>query len=275
MKYCYRFSNKLQNIDEADEIKIIYEGQVNALIDFISRHQATQITLVIKNYEKFLRENEIAPLRDILSENNIKLCFDELRRATSLPRDIVDTLPDLFPIQFYFNHTIASWEMLHYYLNLGASEVYISEQLGFELPAVRALCSRYGVNIRAFPNVAQCESNFTDPLQRFFIRPEDLELYSQYIDIFEFWGPDDRQAIFRRIYERKKWGGDLSEIISSLDCRLDSPRLVSDWGGARVNCKRACLAGKSCHICQRIANISHKLEKENLFIRQRKSFDFS
>lgn len=274
MKYCYRFNTNLKNIDEADEIKIIYKNQDKELPAFLEKHSDKRITLTVE----FLTMGDVKLIKAIAEEYpdiDLAICFGNLQRATSIPAAITDLLQYLAPIKYYFNMTVSSWEMLHYFISLGVSDVYISEQLGFELPAVKALCSSHGVSIRAFPNVAQSETTNTDPLQRFFIRPEDTDIYAQYIDTFEFWGPDDRQAIFRRIYERKEWGGDLQEIITSLNRRLESPRLVPVWGETRVSCKRGCLADKSCRICQRIANVSEQLEKENLFIKQRKHFDFS
>ena len=47
--------------------------------------------------------------------------------------------------------------------------------------------------------MAQSSVTEIDPYLKFFIRPNDIELYAQYIDTIEFWGPEDRQDVLFEI----------------------------------------------------------------------------
>ena len=42
------------------------------------------------------------------------------------------------------------------------------------------------IQIRVFPNVAQSRSEIP-AIKQFFIRPEDLNAYEPYVDIYEFY----------------------------------------------------------------------------------------
>ena len=73
-----------------------------------------------------------------------------------------------------------------------------------------------GVPIRAIPNIS-----FLDGLPRDdgvngnWIRPEDLDAYSIYINTIEFGTQPERreQALFRIYSKEKQWYGDLGRIV--------------------------------------------------------------
>ena len=56
------------------------------------------------------------------------------------------------------------------------------KDLGFELPLVRAFCNEHGVRIRCFANVAQSRWEGTPIFKKFFIRPEDVDIYEDYVE---------------------------------------------------------------------------------------------
>ena len=276
MKYCYRFSNKIrEELAQADEIKIFYApGQGQELIPFIEKYSDKVISLNVRDPRDFFIQQEEKVLRAIVekyADVKIVVCFGINSVARELDAELKENILKLAPIPFYFDTVICDWETLHYYLELGVQQICIAEQLGFELPAVKKICDAYKVGIRAFPNVAQGRISTTDGLKKFFIRPEDIDIYAEYIDTFEFWGPDDRQATYRKIYEKREWYGDLSEIIFGLKISLDSRTIIPVWASTRTDCGRKCLQGKRCSICERISRISDLLIEKNLIIKTKKN----
>lgn len=274
MKYCYRFSNKIKNIDEADEIKIIYGlDQSKELLNFIKKHKETKITLNVRDPKAFFDNKEDKVIKAIVEQNpdaDLAICFGYFQPAKELDKEMIENLARIAPVKYYFDNTITNWDMLHHYLAHGVTDVCIAEQLGFELPSVKKVCATYGATVRAFPNVAQASVNSSDSLKKFFIRPEDTDYYGQYIDILEFWGPEDRQATYRKIYEQREWFGDLKEIIFGLDISFDSRRILPKWAETRAECGKKCLKGHHCSICEKYLNVSKALEKQGYILKQKK-----
>lgn len=159
---------------------------------------------------------------------------------------------------------------MHYLLNLGAQEVYVAEGLGFELNAVSALCHSRGVKVRVYPNVAQSEVDFGSPLKRFFIRPEDRAFYDNFIDVYEFFGPLEKQDIIYKIYNQEYWFGNLKDIILGLDCSIINRTVLPVWAKTRATCGRRCLKGTNCSICERMLSISEKLNDKGYIITHKK-----
>jgi hypothetical protein len=152
----------------------------------------------------------------------------------------------------------------------GVTEVYVGEDICFDLVRAKAVASSYGVQLRTFPNVAQCSVKQTPPLQKFFIRPEDVEEYSDCIDTIEFWGPQDRQNILLKIYKKGFWYGDLNELLLDLPLSFDSRRIIPGFARIRKSCDRKCMKGEHCNVCDHALSISKKLENNNFVLTAKK-----
>ena len=153
------------------------------------------------------------------------------------------------------------------YIQLGVSDVYIGDNLGFELDKVAEIAHQNNVQIRVFPNVAQSSWKETPGLKKFFIRPEDVTFYSDYVDVFEFWGTNlKKQEIFYKIYSKQEWFGSLNEIIYELNEELDSRYIIPRFAEKRIRCKKECLKGGKCQICDRIKELSHTLEEAHIIV---------
>jgi hypothetical protein len=172
---------------------------------------------------------------------------------------------------YFFGFLITTFDQLNYIIDLGAKAVYLTEDICFELSSAKCLCEKHKVQIRAFPNVAQSSLKSAPALTKFFIRPEDVKYYEDVIDIFEFWGPLDRQFVLYKIYNKGLWFGDLKELILGLDIDFDSRRILPNFAELRKDCGRKCMKGKSCRICNSIFNISKLLEERHFIIRQNKN----
>ena len=156
-------------------------------------------------------------------------------------------------------------------ISLGVSDVYIVEELCFEIDKVAEIAHSEGVNIRVFPNVAQSSWNDSDGITKFFIRPEDVYLYEPYIDVLEFFNSRKRENTLYKIYAiEKKWFGQLSELIVGLNDDIDSRYIASEFGDKRRACRKNCVKGGKCRICDRVVALSQVLEKNNLIVKKDK-----
>lgn len=276
MKYCLQFAKSSKNKHNTEEISIKYDRQSLELLDFLIEHQEQRIILIVENIADFVVAKEWQKLKTI-KENypsvNIAVCLSKLRapeEVDTITNEAMNALMEV-NIPFFTGDLITTWDELRYFLELNISDIYIAEDLCFDLEEVRKACNKKGVQIRAFPNVAQCSFRAGAPLKKFFVRPEDSEFYTKYIDVFEFWGPLEKQDFYYLIYHTKqRWLGDLKDIIFDLNYSLDTKRIIPIFAQSRANCRRDCMRNGSCRICERLENISHIMKDKEIIIKTKK-----
>lgn len=268
MKYCGLYSNKI-NMDAFDEISIIYEDQSKELIGFLQKHPNQRINLIVRDIDKFYDDKEwlkLDQIKEAMPNQELYLCFFGAKRFSVIEDSrIHQIIANLCNIPYFTGDLATNFSQLNYLLNLGVSDVYVGENICFEIPAVKQLCEKYGARVRAYPNVAQSEIRNADAITKFFIRPQDVEVYEDYIDVFEFWGPLDRQNTLRVIYTKRNWMAPLRDIILDFDEDIDSHRILSAFAQTRKNCGKKCEKGNGCRVCYTVASIGQKLEEKHLY----------
>lgn len=272
MKYCGQYSNKI-DMTIFDEISILYDKQDRQLISFLQKHLNQRVILIITDIEDFLQTEEWIKLNAIYEKYpdfNFTICFKEISKFQEVSNSLLQCIKEL-KMPFFIGCVATNFDQLQYLCGLGVSDVYLGEDICFDLRRARAVCDRYKVQIRAFPNVGQCSVKSGPALKKFFIRPEDIEEYSDYIDTLEFWGPLDRQGILLQIYKKGVWNGDLKDLILDFDLSFDSRTIMPDFAYIRKNCGRKCMKGERCSICDTVYRISQKLADKNIIFKQKKT----
>ena len=123
------------------------------------------------------------------------------------------------------------------------------------------------MRIRVFPNVAQCSTEYTNDLKKFFIRPEDLENYEPYVDVYEFYGDSNKLLTYYQIYKYdKKWFGPLKDLIIGFNDEIDNKYIIPRFPERRIKCGKKCLKGVSCSMCETIEQLSKTLEDAKMII---------
>ena len=272
MKYCIDFYGEydLPILNEVAEININISKLAHKedLVEFCKIHNKQKINLCIEAYDE--NPDLIYFAFDFQKEHNefnigIRLPFYEER--------VYNDLKKLYPdMKIFFKSGVNDWEILHGFLQLGITDIYIIEKLGFEIEDVAKIVHQNGVKVRAFPNIAQGTWNTTPGILKFWIRPEDIDTYDNYIDICEFFYERyDQQITYYSIYNiTGKWYGDLNEIIMGLDTSIDSRRLLPNFVTRRLNCGRKCLKGSGCNMCNILAELSKTLEEKALIFENTK-----
>ena len=266
MNYCgiyNQITQPLSYIDKLQEWKILYRKQDTSLPAFIELHTDKKIILEIKDEDfdnTFIREGLF-----VLAEKykNITLLLGEYSAEKA-------AMAKSAHIKFFFINRVNNWDTLIGLIAAGVSEVYITDELGFEITDVAEVAHSKGVNIRVYPDVAQSQWIGTTGLMQFFIRPEDVASYEPYVDTLEFYNESIKQEIYYKVYaEDKQWFGALNEIITGLNSEIDSRYLLKNFVNKRLRCGRKCLKGGSCNRCQEIEHLSKNLKESHL----RVSFD--
>ena len=257
MKYCFNYNQKtehMQYINKADEWTIEYNSKDSTLLEFLDLHKDKRINLYIKDIvpEELLYE---------LSNRYDNLYF-KLNMKNFYNKD------KKYDFKFFFDELVSDWDTLIGLLEYGVSDVYIVENLGFELDKVAEIAKKYNIQIRAFPNVAQSSFSETITLKKFFIRPEDIDMYSQYVDIFEFYNIDEKLDTYYKIYAiDKKWFGQLNEIIIDFNSDIDNKYIIPRFSEMRYKCGKKCLKGAKCNRCENIEQLADSLKEGGLIIK--------
>lgn len=256
MKYCFNYNENTEHmkyINNADEWTIKYNSKDNTLLKFLDLHKDKRINLYIEEEvpEELLYE---------LSNRYPNLYF-KLNMIKYFNKD------KKYNFNFFFDTLINNWDMLIGLLEYGVTDVYIVENLGFELKRVAEIASLYNVQIRVYPNVAQSSFNETPALKKFFIRPEDINEYDEYIDVIEFFDSDNKIDTYYKIYAiDKKWFGKLNEIILNFNSEIDNRYIIPRFYQKRVSCEKKCLKGYPCTRCDNIEQLADTLKEAKLIV---------
>lgn len=262
MNYCVDFYNHLTGYEKADEYTIKYTKKNDVLIDFLEKNNTKRVNLTI---EEKITDAEMELFVSIYEKfSNLVLRFEFYDAETI---DLIQKSG----IPFFFGNRVNNWDEFIGFVNLGVSDIYIVEDLCFDLERVASIAKSAGIKLRTFANVAQSAWKGTPEIKKFWIRPEDISIYEKYIDTLEFFGTPQQISVLLKVYkEDKQWFGKLKEIIFGLQSDIDSRFIVQRFAEQRVKCKKDCLKGGKCQICDRVIELSDTLEKANIMIRLKK-----
>lgn len=163
--------------------------------------------------------------------------------------------------------------MLHTYIALGVTDVYIADDLCYNLQKVRNLCFDNGVRLRTVLNRIPMTTfdRGISPKSPFY-RPNDIDYLKMYFDTFEFdcGKPFDWRkfnTLYTTFFIKKDWDGDLSEINLDMRMSLDNRSLTDDFSYYKMNCDRRC---DECNICYNMMCMHQKLQGLNIVRRNNK-----
>ena len=264
MKYCANYHKDFRYLDKVDEIIIKYQNQTQKqLIDFLETVRA-EVRVIVKLEDNSLN---IDKATEIFA--NVKVIHSNFAVMLSGPDAAFSDRLREKNIPFFYFSLVDKWDVLMSYLAVGVSDVYIVNELGFDLKDVSKVCKEYGVQVRVFPNVAQLSSRVgtLNKLTSFFIRPDDIQHYNEYVDVCEFFGPLDRQSVLYEIYTKEKWLGNLSDLIIGLNIDIENTTLVPTFGTERLSCRKDCYKGK-CIICEKCLSLANTLKENNIQIKR-------
>lgn len=266
MIFSGRFSKQI-DMSIFDEIVIIYQSDIKQLVQFLEEHSAQKIVVKITDVNDYIERRQWEGL-NLIAESHpdlkFSVCFYE--QVPFRENKVFNEFKEL-KMPFFLGMMITNFDQLHYVCDFGVSEVYLAEDICFDLKRAKRLCQKHQVTVRTFPNVAQCSVQQRPAPLKFFIRPEDVDAYSDVIDTLEFWGEDERQFIQATIYKKRKWPGDMRIIIQGFDESIDSNCILPGFAEARKACDRKCIKGDHCSICTHLLNVAKAYKEKGLYIK--------
>lgn len=250
MKVCLNSRCAKKYLEKADEIKVEYRDR-KALLDIVDEYPEKtivfQIPYFVNDEENDINWDNLKLANQLLRGQLIICCFSYVEAYKCRDNGI----------KFYFGFPLQSYYQLRAAKNLGVCYARLGEGLFFDMKTVKNV----GVPIRAIPNIAYIDGlPREDGVCGTWIRPEDLDLYKEYIETIEFEDclPKKEQALYRIYMEQKEWPGDLGLIITNFN-HLGLNRLIlPEVGEKRINCRQICQSRGTCHICYRAMDLANK-----------------
>jgi hypothetical protein len=260
MKFCLTFHNDIfKRYPDFDEVIIKYFEKDLTIFDFVSKEDILNKRLILNIVDYKLNEEDFSDLAAILKK--LQAINPKISILLSIKQYDFSQVLKENGIPFFFYKVAETWDELRSLTKEEISDVYIGSELGFRIAEVADFCHKLDIKVRVFANVAQTSAplkNMTD-ISSFFIRPEDLAKYEEYVDTVEFFGPLDRQGVLLKIYKRGSWEGSLSDIIVGYKNKIANHTIAPQFGNIRLKCQKKCCQNK-CNMCFKIEEIAEKVD---------------
>lgn len=247
----YSLSYKCAKKQEADEIKCPW-NQLGEIWGLIKDDHTKRINIILTLEADMTKVYEQVDI--------VKSAGNDYTLAAAGLSQLQDALSRGY--NAYVMMPITDWESLDIQLKMGVSDVYIDGPLGFCLKDVSELAHAAGANVRITPQVSPNTAALPAAAHSFFIRPEDLPLYSPYIDIIDFITSDTKkQDTLFSIYKRGSFSSAFNLLFENSKEVILNSLLRPDLAEARLDCEQKCLIpGYSCHVCENEFELARNLE---------------
>lgn len=247
-------------LKKAEEIRVNY-NDIERLADFVSDDWTCESEIVIYlPKDQIIDWDQIEKYKDIL---NIVIAVEDTR--------MIETAKDLGYKTFWSYPAATFWE-LRSLIALGVNEILLDAPIFFDLPKVKNICGP-GIELRVVVN--KCYNGYMpreNGICGTYIRPEDIETYSAYIDHFEFDSKDSikkEYALYRIYVEDKNWPGNLNTLLINFGVDVDNrgfeviPYENDDkkfFAHRRMTCGQKCQGISNCNFCNSTINFINQLQ---------------
>lgn len=262
MHYCLSSQVDKEYLKKVDEVKLKYK-ELNKILDFYEINpNLTFILRITSKEDKSKIQWEQIKQYNIMTKNKIIIETDSF--------EIMDVCK-LFNIKYFYAIPVNTFSDLKALVDYGCCDVRIDAPLTHMLDKL----IQYPITIRMTPNIAYYKYiPHTDGVIGSWVRPEDVELYEPYVEVFEFEDCDKakEQSLYNTYAIHKKWPGSVNNLISNLDYQGINRLIPRDFTELRLMCGQKCLIGSPCRTCytfldlanpEKIQSYLDKIEKNN------------
>ena len=267
MRFCVEHTD-LETDKKADEIIYTISTKTNfvTFIDYL-KQVGTDKRYILRCGEYSLDEEE--KLENILLDLKKTQFNFAIEITFHLRQSKFKTFLEENNFDFFYRDPCFNLEDLSYMLQDNVSDIYIHGELAFKIQQLSYIKKNKKINFRVFvdaPVLSNAESCLAEiyPERMFWIRPEDIEMYALYIDVFEI---GYRPNIKLDIYKKGVWEGPISALIPSIKIDAFCNNISPAFGHYRIKCDWKCMYDK-CDLCKRNIELATAMSKADLEIRQ-------
>ena len=176
--------------------------------------------------------------------------------------------------KYFWSYPATTWYELRGLIDLGVSQVLLDAPLFFQLPNVKKICG--DIEIRLVAN--RCVNSYMprkNGVCGTYIRPEDVEIYSEYVKHIEFNTDSlQKEATLLKIYNNGSWPGNLNLLLDYLSVDVDNRGIDAlksfeekAFAKRRIVCKQRCQEDKNaCRFCYSIFDLVNTIDKNKEWI---------
>lgn len=275
MDYCLEYRRDLKNIAEAAELNITYNSEDKTLFDWLPL-QEQRINIYIPHAAMFISKNELQKFIEYeqKSEKPVNYCFVLESYLSDSCKVLYEEIKEKSSAGIFFKTRVKDWDTLTGMAELQITDMYVTEELCFDLMRVKDYLKSRGIRVRTFANVCQTSWPMTESINTFFIRPEDVSFYDRFIDVLEFYYKEIKhQDVLLSVYKNQKiWYGPLYQIIFDFkDKEVYNNCIMPEFAPRRLDCRKTCMKGGPCRHCTTIVRISKILKENNMAFREKKT----
>lgn len=260
----YKYNNDKYN-EIAKEFNILFIKSRNRLEDllvFVKEYKDTRINIT------FTQGVDIPVLTSARAVNENVYVQIQASDMMIIPKLQENNIP------FFFNmeNSVTNYTNLDCFIHMGVSDIYIADDLCYNLKQVSEYCHAHNVNIRMSLNhiPSTALDRGVNPRSPFF-RPQDIDELSNYIDVFEFdcgedfsWGKFN--VLYRNWFQKKNWHGQLKDINDDVYFDFSNESLYPDLSSFKMQCERRCnkRASSPCRKCEQWVSVADTLTEKGL-----------
>lgn len=182
-------------------------------------------------------------------------------------------------ICFFFDSLVPATSLciLDELISLGVSDVYLSDDLMYNLKEVSKTCHARGVQTRLILNHIPLTTfdKGKNPKSPMF-RPQDVSYLEKFFDVFEFdcGKPYDWHVfnvMFKSYFIKRVWHGNLAELNHDINLEKGFPNdfILPEANLHKMNCQRVCDMRETnkCRKCEQMLEMGYTfLEKKARFV---------
>lgn len=256
--------------DKVSEFNVLFDCNYNRLtkmLEFLETYKDKRVNIQFINY----KEEIVCSICAAKPNTYVRLMSDQIREAENLTKR---------GVKFFFDKEISAYNVtsLNFLIEQDVTDVYLQDDLWYNLPAVRAYCTEKDVRIRLVLNkIPSSSPNRGTDIKGPIFSPIDMDILEKYVDVFEFdlgdkpnWGLCN--VLYRNWFERHKWFGQLREINDEVKidwpCSSYLPLLLE----SKIACQRRCdwRIDNKCNKCEQFLDIAKSLDDRNIKIKLEK-----
>ena len=265
MGFAIPFIRGFNYIDQNVQLNINYKPKIKELDNFIEKYGSHRINLKFPNHIQDHDIEILNALKEKYPECQLVICMQFFNED-------LDKYLNKYDFPYYYNEIITTWDRFQGFLKLNVCDIFIGEDLAFDAKNASFNAKKNNKSLRCYCNVCESSWEKTPSIKTFFIRPEDLEVYENYINTFEFY-TDERDLVrlnsLYKIYAKdREWYGQFKELITGFQGEEDSRYIIPRFGEQRVSCGKKCMKGipPVCQVCDRIIELQQAFKKQGIVV---------
>lgn len=271
MKFAIPFKLNYALNDKADEFNISFDekkNDFNKLIDFIQEYPDKRINV---QYRNAVDHSTAIALTKIAENVYFRLKGVDIQQIGRLKEG---------SCRFFFDsdYSASSFSDLQSFADMmGVTDVFISDDLCYDLPHVKRYCESKGISVRLVLNYVPISIGHVNPTLPIWM-PQDYDTLDKYIDVAEFsCGKGDSydfkklDVLYKVWFEKKDWAGNIQEINENMPFAYYPRTIMPGLTESKIKCGLACVReGSKCTKCHQALELSHTLlEKQMQFDRSK------